>query len=106
MQYRICLKRLTNKDTGGSSSDLCFSGSVARSKKDSWSENSSIPSGLPTPILTSTTLKQPHTKLGPSEDVILQSDLDSSLTEPECGDEFSSRYVFFVVVFSPPILSL
>uniref|UniRef100_A0A3Q2XLR2 Uncharacterized protein n=2 Tax=Hippocampus comes TaxID=109280 RepID=A0A3Q2XLR2_HIPCM len=66
-------------------------GSVATSKKDFWSDNSSIPSGLPTPILTSTTLKQPHTKLGPSEDVILQSDLDSSLTEPECGDEFSSR---------------
>ncbi|XP_051929208.1 cohesin subunit SA-1 [Hippocampus zosterae] len=59
-------------------------GSVATSKKDFWSDNSSIPSGVPTPILTSTTL-------GPSEDVILQSDLDSGLTEPECGDEFSSR---------------
>ncbi|XP_077434073.1 cohesin subunit SA-2 isoform X2 [Vanacampus margaritifer] len=64
-------------------------GAAASPKKGFWSDSSSIHSGLPTPILTSTTLKQPNTGVGPTEH-FLESDVGSGLTEPESEDEFSS----------------
>ncbi|KAM9832908.1 cohesin subunit SA-1 isoform 1-T3 [Syngnathus typhle] len=45
-------------------------------------------SELPSPILTSTALKQPHTKFG-SRGSIYESDVGRDLTEPESDNEFN-----------------
>ncbi|XP_061895568.1 cohesin subunit SA-1 [Entelurus aequoreus] len=56
--------------------------------ESSWLESSKLPSNLSTPVITSTVQKHPATQPGPREDVILESDVGSNLTESE--DEFSS----------------
>ncbi|XP_077387251.1 cohesin subunit SA-2 [Festucalex cinctus] len=63
-------------------------GAAASPKKGFWSDSSSIHSGLPTPILTSTAQKQPNTRVGTPE-YVLESDVGSGFTEPESEDEFS-----------------
>ncbi|XP_061642866.1 cohesin subunit SA-2 isoform X2 [Phyllopteryx taeniolatus] len=65
-------------------------GSRATSRKESWLDSSSVHSGLPTPTLTSTAQKQPHTNVGSRNVVILESDVGSGITQPESEDEFSS----------------
>ncbi|XP_061541306.1 cohesin subunit SA-1 [Phycodurus eques] len=65
-------------------------GSRATSRKESWLDSSSVHSGLPTPTLTSTAQKQPHTIVVSRNDVILESDVGSGITQPESEDEFSS----------------
>ncbi|XP_061747820.1 cohesin subunit SA-1 isoform X2 [Nerophis ophidion] len=63
-------------------------GSSSSTVESSWLESGNLPSHLSTPALTSTVQKHPATQPGPREDVILESDVGSNLTESE--DEFSS----------------
>ncbi|XP_054648682.1 cohesin subunit SA-1 isoform X2 [Dunckerocampus dactyliophorus] len=67
-------------------------GSVSSTVKKSWLDSSSIRSGLSTPAFTSTAQKQLSTLLvDPREDVILESDVGSGLSETKSEDEFSTR---------------
>nr|XP_057931328.1 cohesin subunit SA-1 isoform X2 [Doryrhamphus excisus]XP_057931329.1 cohesin subunit SA-1 isoform X2 [Doryrhamphus excisus] len=66
-------------------------GSVSSTVKKSWLDSSSMHSGLSTPAFTSTARKHPSTMLAdPREDVILESDVGSGLSETKSEDEFSS----------------
>ncbi|XP_006809016.1 cohesin subunit SA-1 isoform X2 [Neolamprologus brichardi] len=62
----------------------------ASTTRGSWLDNSSIQSSLHTPALTSTVQKQPAKRIASRKPRPVESDISSTLTEPESEDEFSS----------------
>ncbi|XP_047441289.1 cohesin subunit SA-1 [Mugil cephalus] len=64
-------------------------GSVSSTTRGSWLENSSIPSSLYTPAITSTIQKQPAKQLASKKPRATESDVGSVLTELESEEEFS-----------------
>ncbi|XP_019218482.1 cohesin subunit SA-1 isoform X10 [Oreochromis niloticus] len=61
----------------------------ASTTRGPWLDNSSIQSSLHTPALTSTVQKQPAKRMASRKPRPVESDISSSLTEPESEDEFS-----------------
>ncbi|XP_005722879.1 cohesin subunit SA-1 isoform X4 [Pundamilia nyererei] len=61
----------------------------ASTTRGSWLDNSSIQSSLHTPALTSTVQKQPAKRIASRKPRPVESDISSTLTEPESEDEFS-----------------
>nr|XP_061793062.1 cohesin subunit SA-1-like [Nerophis lumbriciformis] len=68
-------------------------GSVDRSKKESMSDNSHVPSQLSSPIYTSTGRKEIPTETRLRQAVILESDVDNSLPDLDSEEEFSSGLI-------------